>query len=161
MHVGPITPGDQQAVAGIAEQARLELDVAAELARKYARLWVARPEPLAEPIAFLLAWDVADEVHVIHVATRLDWRRQGAGRALFGTLIDHARARRARLVLLEVRRSNRAALALYRAHGFSAIGLRRAYYSDTSEDAVEMMLTLDPESGLPLPARDELSLGDL
>jgi ribosomal-protein-alanine N-acetyltransferase len=76
-------------------------------------------------------------------------------------VLDHARARRSRLILLEVRRSNRAAIALYRAHGFTAIGIRRGYYSDTSEDAVEMMLALDPETGRVLPGRDELSLGDL
>jgi ribosomal-protein-alanine N-acetyltransferase len=77
------------------------------------------------------------------------------------TMLDHARDRHSRLVLLEVRRSNRAAIALYRAHGFSAIGIRRAYYRDTDEDAVEMMLALDPRSGRVLPGRDELSLGDL
>jgi [ribosomal protein S18]-alanine N-acetyltransferase len=156
-----MSPGERNAVSAIADQTGLQLDVDAELERQWARLWVARPEAAGEPIAFLLAWDVADEVHVIHVATRPDWRRRGAARAMMQVLVDHARARRARLVLLEVRRSNRAALALYRAYGFSAIGIRRGYYADTSEDAVEMLLRLDPESGRPLPGRDELSLGDL
>jgi [ribosomal protein S18]-alanine N-acetyltransferase len=161
VQVEPMSPGERSAVSAIAVQTGLLLDVDAELERKWARLWVARPPAVRDPIAFLLAWDVADEVHVIHVATHPDWRRQGAARKLMQVLVDHARARRTRLVLLEVRRSNRAALALYRAYGFSAIGIRRGYYSDTSEDAVEMLLRLDPDSGRPLPGRDELSLGDL
>ena len=47
-------------------------------------------------------------------------------------------------VLLEVRRSNAAAIALYRALGFFAMGVRARYYPD-DEDAVEMVLALRPE----------------
>jgi ribosomal-protein-alanine N-acetyltransferase len=161
MQVSTIKPRDRDAVLAIADEARFALDLEAELDRKWARIWVARDKRDERAIAFLLAWDVADEVHVIHVATRHAERRRGAGRALMEIVIEHARDRHARLLLLEVRRSNRAAIALYRAYGFSAIGLRRGYYSDTSEDAVEMMLALDPETGRALPGRDELSLGDL
>lgn len=161
MRVSSIELRDRDAVRAIASDERIALDLDAELGREWARIWVARSDESHELIAFLLAWDVADEVHVIHVVTRAEARRRGAARALMQTLLDHARDRHARLVLLEVRRSNRAALALYRAHGFSAIGLRRGYYSDTSEDAVEMMLAFDPETGRPLPGKDELSVGDL
>ena len=131
-----------------------------ELTRPWSRIWLARG-PDRAVAGFLIAWHVADEVHVIHVATHPDSRRQGAARALMEALLGHARERRSRLVLLEVRRSNRAAIALYRAHGFCAIGIRRAYYRDTDEDAVEMMLALDPTTGRALPGRDDLSLGDL
>lgn len=161
MQVSSVEQRDREVVRAIARDSGVLLDVDAELGRGFAKLWVARPDLRADAAAFLLAWDVADEVHVIHVATHPESRRRGAARALMGALLDHARARRSRLVLLEVRRSNRAAIALYRAHGFCAIGIRRGYYNDTDEDAVEMMLALDPETGLALPGRDELSLGDL
>ena len=49
-------------------------------------------------------------------------------------------------VLLEVRRSNAPAIALYRALGFFAMGVRARYYPD-DEDAVEMVLALDLETG--------------
>ena len=39
---------------------------------------------------------------------------------------------------LEVRVSNFAAQALYRAHGFRVSGLRKSYYRDTGEDALMM-----------------------
>ena len=58
-----------------------------------------------------------------------------------------ARREHKRLVLLEVRQSNGPAIALYRSVGFETTGVRRGYYSDTGEDALEMRVTLDPKSG--------------
>ena len=53
-----------------------------------------------------------------------------------------------RLVLLEVRRSNRAAIKLYRSLAFSAMwAFAPSTTPDTNEDAVEMALTLDPATG--------------
>jgi ribosomal-protein-alanine N-acetyltransferase len=161
MVVQPVLPTDHACVGEIARAAGVELDVAAELARSWAKLWVTRPVPDAPPIAFLLAWDVADELHLIDLVTHPAWRRRGAASALIDELLAHARGRRARLVLLEVRRSNRAAIRLYRSRGFAAIGLRRGYYRDQTarvpeEDAVEMVLELDPRSGVTVEREDEL-----
>jgi len=75
------------------------------------------------------------------------------------TLVAHAVEHRSRLVLLEVRRTNRPAIRLYRSLGFSAIGVRRRYYSD-GEDAIEMMLVLDPATGTVQQGRDEVELAE-
>jgi ribosomal-protein-alanine N-acetyltransferase len=127
-----------------------------ELARPWSRLWVAR-EDGAGPVAFLIAWHVADELHVLNVATRVDRRRRGIARALLDEAIAYARTRAVKHVLLEVRRSNRPAIALYRAVGFFAMGVRARYYPD-DEDAVEMVLIFDPETGAVLAHADEVRL---
>ena len=57
-----------------------------------------------------------------------------------------------RHVLLEVRRSNAPAIALYRALGFFAMGVRARYYPD-DEDAVEMVLAFDSGDRGDRPAR--------
>jgi ribosomal-protein-alanine N-acetyltransferase len=116
-------------------------DVNTELGRSYAGLWVARSD--ARTVGFLLAWDVADEVHLLDVVVVEDARRRGHGRALVEGLLAHARARNARLVLLEVRRGNCAARQLYERLGFSRSGERLGYYSD-GEDAVLMQLEVRP-----------------
>ena len=108
-------------------------------------------------MAFLVSWHVADELHIINVATRPDRRRRGIGRALMEAVVGYAREERMRHVLLEVRRSNEAAIALYRSVGFFAMGVRARYYPD-DEDAVEMVLMLDPETGGVLPHDDEVRL---
>lgn len=158
MHVSVITPDDRDAVADIARSAGLSVDVEAELARAWCRGFIARAAPDAPPIAFAIAWIVADEVHIIHVGTHPDARRRGAARALVDALVELGRAERARLLLLEVRRSNRAAIALYRSTGFRAIGVRRGYYGDDGEDAIEMMLTLDPVTGDVRRGPDEVAI---
>jgi ribosomal-protein-alanine N-acetyltransferase len=56
-----------------------------------------------------------------------------------------------------VRRSNAAAIALYRSVGFFAMGVRAKYYPD-DEDAVEMVLLLDPATGAVVAHDDEVRL---
>ena len=65
---------------------------------------------------------------------------------------------RERIVLLEVRRSNRPALRLYRGLGFTTMGVRPGYYGDNGEDAIEMVLSIDPATGVIQPGRDEIHL---
>src|SRR5262249_18054892 len=132
--------------------------VAEELGRPWARVWAVRSAEGAPPAGFLVAWHVADEVHVLNVAITPPMRRRGFARALMAEALAYAAAERVRIVLLEVRRSNRAAIKLYRGFGFTALGVRPGYYADNNEDAIEMILALDPESGRPLPGRDEIRI---
>jgi ribosomal-protein-alanine N-acetyltransferase len=152
-------PDDRASVEAVVQVTSAAVDVEAELGRPWALLWVARSDVAERPVAFLLAWAVADELHLIHIATHPDGRRRGAARALMAALVEHATHHRSRLVLLEVRRSNRAAIRLYRAFGFTAMGMRRSYYTD-GEDAIEMMLGLDPTTGHVTPGRDEVQLAE-
>lgn len=131
-----------------------EAQVRGELSRSWAHLWVVREGGTVR--GFLCAWLVADELHVLNVATDPAHRRRGVGRRLLEHALGFAAGRGVRMVLLEVRRGNGPAIGLYRAFGFCAMGLRARYYSD-GEDAVEMVLRLD-ELGRPLPGRDEVRL---
>ena len=53
-------------------------------------------------------------------------------------ILDEARQRRIKLVVLEVRPSNTEARTLYESFGFRVVGRRRGYYYDTGEDALVM-----------------------
>src|SRR5262245_55105963 len=134
------------------------VNVSAELERPWSRVWVARENGSAEPRAFLLAWLVVDELHVLSVATLPLFRRQGMARALLAHAIGFARDQKVRTVLLEVRRSNATAIRLYRGFGFSATALRPRYYADNFEDAVEMSLVLDPATGAIVSGDDAVSI---
>jgi [ribosomal protein S18]-alanine N-acetyltransferase len=139
-----------------------------ELARPWARLWILREaaaqddvsrEGAAGVLAFLIAWHVADELHVLSVATNPEHRRKGLARRLMVHAIDFARIHKGRLILLEVRRSNANAIALYRSLAFFAMNVRRAYYAD-GEDAVEMALVMDPETGILMPRADDVRIDE-
>ena len=63
-------------------------------------------------------------------------------------MLDHARNAGVELVFLEVRPSNRVAIALYESMGFERIGLRPGYYQASwgREDAFVYRLALVPQS---------------
>ncbi len=163
--VRPLLPDDVPAVAAIhvaafgertAEAlARATASLAEELARPWAHVQVACVE--GEVIGAAVAWVVADEVHVLDVATHPGHRRRGAGRALVRALLELGRKHSARHLYLEVRRSNVAAIALYRDAGFATVGVRARYYAD-DEDAVEMGLTLDPVTLEVVRREDEVAV---
>jgi [ribosomal protein S18]-alanine N-acetyltransferase len=79
---------------------------------------------------------VADELQINNVAVGPEHRGRGYGRALVESALEHGRAAGARTALLEVRRSNLAALRLYLALGFAQVGERPRYYSLPDEDAL-------------------------
>lgn len=74
-------------------------------------------------------WTVGDEVHLLNLAVHPEQRRRGLGRQLLALLLRTAEQGGARLVTLEVRHDNLPAIALYEAHGFRQVGLRRNYYA--------------------------------
>jgi len=95
-----------------------------------------------EVAGFVVYWIVHDELHVLNLATAVEERRRGVGRALMVEAGRRARAAGAVLATLEVRRSNEAAIALYRALGYRQVGTRLNYYADEGEDAIVMVLDL-------------------
>ena len=111
-----------------------------ELLRSWARLRAVRDEA-GTVLGYTLFWHVVDEVHLLNVAVAVAARRQGLGRALMLDLLDYARAHAIVRILLEVRSSNAAALALYDSLGFTRFNVRPRYYSD-GEDAIEMQLLI-------------------
>jgi ribosomal-protein-alanine N-acetyltransferase len=86
----------------------------------------------------------ANEAHLLNVCVRRDQQGQGLGRQIVVHMIDRAQQRRATVVYLEVRPSNRVAAALYASLGFREIGLRKDYYPAQigNEDARVLALTL-------------------
>lgn len=93
-------------------------------------------------LGFIVFWLVHDELHVLNIATALEARRRGVGRALMDEAALRARRAGAVLATLEVRRSNASAIALYRALGYRQVGVRPNYYADEGEDAIVMLLDL-------------------
>ena len=112
----------------------------AELARDCGRLIVARER--GSVIGFCNYWIVADEVHILAIATHPDRRRAGIGAALLAHALAEGRAGNCRLATLEVRRTNTPAIALYERAGFHAVHVRAGYYQDDGSDAVVMLSEL-------------------
>ena len=81
------------------------------------------------------------EAELESMAVEPEQRGQGIGRLLLASTIEAARSAGATLLRLEVRRSNQAALRLYRSAGLTVTGERRGYYRDPVEDALLLQLS--------------------
>jgi ribosomal-protein-alanine N-acetyltransferase len=113
-----------------------------EMARDWAHVDVVRDVATRKVVAFGNYWLVADEVHVLNLATHPLARRAGHASRMLAHMVDFARRELCRYVTLEVRRSNAVALRLYRRFAFRAVGVRPNYYAEDQEDAIVMLLDL-------------------
>jgi len=89
---------------------------------------LARDEDNGVLLGFVMIRGAADEAEIITLGVDPARRRQGLGRALLAAGLSEAAARGSVRLFLEVAADNSAALALYRAAGFSEIGRRADYY---------------------------------
>jgi len=76
--------------------------------------------------------------HLMNVAVAPERRRSGVARGLISKLLEEGGGRLP--FTLEVRVSNRPAIAMYEQLGFRAAGVRPRYYRDNGEDALIMWL---------------------
>lgn len=95
-------------------------------------------------VGYAVMMVAADEAHLLNLSITTEWQRQGWGKKLLQQMLGLARQHRARVMLLEVRPSNVAALGMYKSFGFKRIALRRGYYpaGPVREDAILLELRL-------------------
>ena len=93
-------------------------------------------------IAYICSRIIGCEMSILRIAVSPEWRILGIASWLLDKCFKMTRDKGVTSVLLEVRDSNRAAIALYNKSGFTQIGKRRNYYSETGEDALIFMKKL-------------------
>jgi [ribosomal protein S18]-alanine N-acetyltransferase len=89
---------------------------------------------------FVVLSQVLDEGAIHNIAVHRAQQGKGLGRLLLESAVAQLQESGARLCLLEVRRSNKAARRLYEGNGFGLDGVRKNYYptKDGREDALLM-----------------------
>ena len=152
----PMRPEDVPAIARVEREIFSDPWPAAfflgELGRPHVHALVA--ERAGELAGYSVAWLAAGTGHLGNLAVLPGQRRRGIARRLLERLMEAATARGCETIALEVRASNFAAQALYRAHGFRLAGLRRGYYRDTGEDALVMAWRAASSSGIGATVSD-------
>jgi len=97
-------------------------------------------------IGFLMAMSAIDTADILNISINKDYQRKGYGKKLLHNLIKKLKDRAIGQLILEVRRSNQAAITFYLKHGFEEISLRKNYYMINSkhpnqkEDGIIMRL---------------------
>jgi ribosomal-protein-alanine N-acetyltransferase len=100
------------------------------------RIALVAETPEAGVVGFAVTVLIPPQAELETMAVKAEAQRQGIASRLFSEMIAELKKIRITEVMLEVRESNRAALALYHAVGFMETGRRRAYYADPQEDAL-------------------------
>jgi len=113
-------------------------------------LWLAEIEPGGAPVGYagLCAPDLPVTIEVSDVELRRIYalsrfHGSGMGPALLAAACAHARAERARRMLLGVKADNNRALSFYRRSGFADIGARRFRVGDNIYDDLVLAKVLD------------------
>jgi tRNA threonylcarbamoyladenosine biosynthesis protein TsaB len=99
-------------------------------------------------LGFCILMHAPDVSHLLVIAVDKSVHRQGLGSRLMHWCEQRARQHGIDGLLLEVRPSNRSAVAFYEHHGFRQVGLRRGYYpadKGRREDALVMQKTISLE----------------
>jgi ribosomal-protein-alanine N-acetyltransferase len=97
-------------------------------------------------LGYFVAMPGYEEAHLLNLAVAPVYQRQGLAQVLLEALVLWARGQQMQWVWLEVRASNHRAFAVYQAHGFRRVGLRKQYYpagTGQREDALVMSLRLE------------------
>jgi ribosomal-protein-alanine N-acetyltransferase len=95
---------------------------------------------------FALFRTVLDEAELLMIAVADHAQRQGVGRTLLQSVVEHAATEHVRKLHLEVREDNHVARRLYESDGFTLIGRRPAYYRGASgrvSDSITLCRTIE------------------
>ena len=95
-------------------------------------------------VGYVIAKINMEETHILNLTVSPKHRRYGVGSSLLDSVLDDAKIRESKHVILEVRESNENARILYAKYNFSVIGRRKDYYESATgrEDALVLSLEL-------------------
>jgi len=93
-------------------------------------------------IGFILFSPISPEAHVLSLAVKNESQSKGIGTLLVQSMLDQCKAMNYKKIYLEVRVSNIQAINFYEKFGFNKDAIRENYYTDNSEDALLMSLSI-------------------
>ena len=93
-------------------------------------------------LGFIAGRRLLDEAEVLNLAVLPGARKKGLGRALLQVLVETFSGEGTLQIFLEVRESNRSAIAFYQHAGFGQIAKRPGYYRNPEETALVLAVRL-------------------
>ncbi len=116
-----------------------------EMDKPYSQVWVLTDdESDSEIFGYVVFWEMGESFEILNIAVALSARGLGYAKKMLQYVVRAALAKNAKRLILDVRKSNLPAIALYQRSGFTITQLRKGFYSN-GEDAYSMNLELDGE----------------
>jgi len=91
-------------------------------------------------LGFIIMRSMVDCGELLQIAVGNQVRRRGVADFLMRIMLENARVNTISSIFLEVRKSNAAAISLYKKHGFKLVRRRKDYYINPVEDALVMSI---------------------
>lgn len=85
-----------------------------------------------------------EDADLCRIAVSDGYRRNHIAERLLDSAFEKLKKNGINRILLEVRKSNEPAIALYKKYGFKKIGVRKGYYSEPDEDGIVFLLEFMP-----------------
>ena len=142
MRVRLLEGADADAITALEEECFTDAWSPALMSQMFASEWdrIYVLEDEGKVIGYADVRNMYGDCDLMSICVTREARGRGGASLLMEHILEQARADDARQILLEVRRSNEAAIGLYRKFGFEELGVRRNYYANPVEDAVVMLL---------------------
>ena len=93
-------------------------------------------------IGFIIFSPITPEAHILSISVKKEMQSKGVGTLLLKSMLDQCKAMNYKKLFLEVRVSNIQAINFYNKFGFSKDAIRNNYYTDNTEDALLMSLSI-------------------
>lgn len=97
-------------------------------------------------VAYAVSFFVLDEFHLSNLAVQQEFRKKKIGETMLWLSLLVGSELGAQYVYLEVRKSNKSAIALYKKYHFELVGIRKGYYENEKEDALLLSRNLNLEN---------------
>ncbi len=94
-------------------------------------------------LGYIGVHEIAGEAYIANLAVSVAYRGLGIAQRLMEAAETGAKARNCEFISLEVRKSNSAAIALYKKRGFETVGERKKFYTNPVEDGLIMTLNFN------------------
>ncbi len=98
---------------------------------------LTQPEP-PNILGYLCCWMISEKCHILNLSIHHSYQRRGLASMLIQFIFKYSQAKGIRHYYLEVRKSNKKAISLYKKNDFTISGVLKNYYTDTGEDALVM-----------------------
>jgi len=143
----PYAEGDLDSIVALETRAHVapwtKAHFEAELAKPYSRVWVLTDDETDhELFGYVVFWDMHESFEILNVVVDLAHRGIGLGRKMVQGVANEALRAGATRLILDVRKSNLPAVALYQRIGFTITQIRKGFYSN-GDDAYHMTLALE------------------
>lgn len=143
----PATPDDLDAIAEVESRVHVapwtKQDFAGEIEKPYSTTWVLTDDETDSKIlGYCVFWGIGESLEILNIAVDLPYRGYGFAKLMLQSVVREGLKRQAKHLILDVRKSNLSAVALYQKAGFAITQYRKSFYSN-GEDAYHMVLELD------------------